>query len=77
MIDRTSLPADVQSLLENAKLERVEVRGRAQEVRLFLQVPRRIPLTAREQVAAAVAAGCFPGLSVAVRLFPAVNTAPS
>ncbi|MDF2627892.1 MAG: hypothetical protein K0R39_1723, partial [Symbiobacteriaceae bacterium] len=50
MIDRTSLPADIQWVLDDAKLQRVEVRQRAQEVTLHLQVPRRMTKAACEQV---------------------------
>jgi DNA polymerase III subunit alpha, Gram-positive type len=72
LIDRTSLPADLVALLEGAKLQRVEVRQRAQEVALYLNVPGRIPFAARDQLAASVAAGCFPGLAVKVRILPSV-----
>ncbi|HWI65733.1 MAG TPA: PHP domain-containing protein, partial [Symbiobacteriaceae bacterium] len=76
MIDRTSLPADVQALVDGAKLQRVEVRQRAQEVTLHLAVPRRMPVQARELVAAQVSRACFPGLSVTVRVVPYVTVLP-
>ncbi|HWI53643.1 MAG TPA: exonuclease domain-containing protein, partial [Symbiobacteriaceae bacterium] len=76
MIDRTSLPADVQTLLDDAKLQRVEVRQRAREVTLHLQVPRRMPLAVRESVAAQIATACFTGLPVTVRVVPRVASPP-
>jgi len=77
MVDRTSLPADVQSLLDAAALQRVEVRQRAREVALHVLLPGRMSLAAREAVEAAIGRDCFPGLSVTVRLVPRVATAPA
>jgi DNA polymerase-3 subunit alpha (Gram-positive type) len=76
LVDRTSLPADARALLEGAKLQRVEVRQRAQEVTLHLSVPSRMPLASRDQLAAGVAAGCFPGVNVRVRIQPHVSSTP-
>lgn len=72
-IDRASLPESAQALLEEARLKRVEVRQRAQEVSLYLEVPRRFPLAARTPVEAAIAKGCFPGLGVTVHLVPEIT----
>jgi DNA polymerase III subunit alpha, Gram-positive type len=76
LIDRTSLPAEAQALLDEARLKRVDVRQRSQEIILHLELPRRLPLLLREPLAAAIAAGCFPGLPVTVRVIPQV-TAPN
>jgi DNA polymerase-3 subunit alpha (Gram-positive type) len=77
LVDRTSLPAESQALLQEAKLKRVEVRQRSHEVHLYLEVPRRYPLAAREPLAPAIARGCFPGLSVAVRVTVEVAGPPA
>ncbi len=73
LVDRTSLPAELQEILETAALQRVDVRQRAREVTLYLEVSRRVPLSARETLAEAIARGCFPGLSVTVRVVPQVR----
>ncbi|HEY3368548.1 MAG TPA: PolC-type DNA polymerase III [Symbiobacteriaceae bacterium] len=72
LIDRTSLPADVQLVLDEAQLLRVEVRQRAQEVILYLEVKSRLALAHREVLGAAVARACFDGLPVRVRVMPQV-----
>ena len=77
MIDRTSLPADIQWVLDDAKLQRVEVRQRAQEVTLHLQVPRRMTPSACEQVAQGIARFCFAGISATVKVVPWVTTPPA
>ncbi len=77
LIDRTSLPAEAASLLDEARLKRVEVRQRSQEIALYLEVPRRLPLQVREPLGAAIAKSCFPGLSVTVRVMPQVAAEPA
>ncbi len=71
-LDRASLPPDILSVLDGAKLKRVEVRTRAQAVGLHLELPQRLPLAARDAVAAAVARDCFPGGAVVVQLITEV-----
>jgi len=66
------LPADGLALLDEARLKRVEVRERAQEVIVYLEVRRRVPLGLRNSLGAAIAAAGFPGLPVAVRVIPEV-----
>ncbi|HLN62516.1 MAG TPA: PolC-type DNA polymerase III, partial [Symbiobacteriaceae bacterium] len=77
LIDRTSLPADLVALLEETTLQYVEVRQRAQEVTLHLNLPRRLPLAHRETLAQRVAAGCFPGMNVSIQLVPQVAVPPA
>lgn len=76
LIDRTALPPEVVAWLEKARLVRVEVKQRAHEVSLVLEAPLRLPLAAREPLAAAIARGCFPGLSVTIRVVPQVSPEP-
>lgn len=75
LIDRTLLSAEAQPLLDQARVKRVEVRQRSQEITLHLELPGRLPLAYREPLASAIASGCFPGLGVTVRIVPQVAAA--
>lgn len=73
LVDRTSVPPEALALLQEGRLRRVEVRQRAREVALHLELPRRLPLAVRGQLEDAISHGCFPELSVSVQLFPWVQ----
>lgn len=77
LLDWTSLPAEASALLDEARLKRVEVRQRSQEISVYLEVPRRLPLFLREPLEAAIARACFSGHAVTVRVVPQVAAPPA
>ncbi|HEY8346314.1 MAG TPA: PolC-type DNA polymerase III [Symbiobacteriaceae bacterium] len=72
LIDRAALPPELPPFLEDLRLTRVEVREQTQELFLYLQTSRRLPLKWREPLAEAIARGCFPDRQVTVHLIPEV-----
>jgi DNA polymerase III subunit alpha, Gram-positive type len=68
LVDRTSLPPDASFVLEEGRLQRVEVRHSSQEISLLFGVPRHVPLAERLILAEAIRIGCFGGQPVTVRI---------